>query len=138
MLKKGGDAEVAACGTVISASLGVVLLLAGLVEPYMPSITAKVNCMLVSRLLCLCVNSKNNAQLLALNSQRPSSGRLRVFFVQILVQLALPPDSVQLTDEFLQKSASLTTLVPARHHIGGAEVLFKEILPETEEYLRQR
>lgn len=41
-LKKGGEAEVAACGTVINASLGVVLLLAGLVEPYMPSITTKV------------------------------------------------------------------------------------------------
>ena len=42
VLRKGGEAEVAACGTVINASLGIVLLLAGLIEPYMPSITSKV------------------------------------------------------------------------------------------------
>lgn len=58
--------------------------------------------------------------------------------MQILEQLALPPDSVHLTDEFLQKAGSLTAFVPARHKIGGAEVLFKEISPEIEEHLRQK
>ena len=41
-LRKGNEEEVAVCGTVINTSLGLVLLLAALVEPYMPSISAKV------------------------------------------------------------------------------------------------
>lgn len=57
---------------------------------------------------------------------------------QILKQLALPADSAQLSDEFLERSAVLTNLVPAGHRIAGAEVLFKEISSETEDFLRQR
>lgn len=58
--------------------------------------------------------------------------------LQILAQLDLHADSAQLTNEFLQKAGSLTSLLPPRHKIAGAEVLFKEISPETEDYLRQR
>ena len=40
-LLKGGEVEKAVCGTVIKAALGLALLLAALIEPFMPSVTTK-------------------------------------------------------------------------------------------------
>lgn len=64
--------------------------------------------------------------------------RRHIVVMQILKQLQLSPGSARLTDDFLQRTSDLANLVPAQHKIGEARVLFKEISPETEEYLRDR
>lgn len=48
-LLKGGESRRAVCGAVINAALGVVLLLAGLIEPFMPSVTDKARPYLLAR-----------------------------------------------------------------------------------------
>lgn len=43
MLIKGGEEDRARCGALLNACAGLCVLLAALVEPYMPSITRKVS-----------------------------------------------------------------------------------------------
>jgi len=53
-------------------------------------------------------------------------------------QLNVSPESLHLTDAFLKKSYDLCSILPAGHHINKPEVLFRNILDEELDQLRER
>lgn len=58
--------------------------------------------------------------------------------LQVQQQLNIPADAVQLTDDFLKKSYSLTSILKAGHTINKPEVLFRNITNDDVEQLRDR
>ena len=57
---------------------------------------------------------------------------------QVQHQLNVSAEAVQLTDDFVKKSYSLTSMLEAGHAINKPEVLFRNITDDEVEQLRER
>lgn len=58
--------------------------------------------------------------------------------LQVQHQLNVPAEAIQLTGDFLKKSYSLTSILKTGHAINKPEVLFRNIMDDEVEQLRDR
>ena len=63
---------------------------------------------------------------------------LHLLCMQVQHQLNVSAESLQLTDDLLKKSYDLTGILAAGHQINKPEVLFRNILDEEVDQLRQK